>query len=271
MNKLSFSLLAAALLCGAGSASASIMVANDNFVAGKTTSIKDVTSGDGWTGGWQTRANSAVRINTPVGASSGALEFVGNNDKSAYRNFAEDQANGLLVDFKFQFSGALANNTFMGLWFGDSNGPNIGLKANCDTGTQIVAKKVVPCTNDLFVRIAGTGGVYLPGSDLVAGTTYHVFGHLYKDMGAASYNRFDAWLNPTAAEMSSLTGWDASATGATSLRSIDTIGFRTANIAAGTRLRVDDLNFSQVPEPGSLSLFGLALAGMAAFRRRKQA
>ncbi|MFC0253421.1 PEP-CTERM sorting domain-containing protein [Massilia consociata] len=256
------------------------MVASDTFAPGaNSASITASTSGQGWQSGWQTdvtkNPQNTVRIATPAGSTTGSmLEFAGNSDKAAFRTFANAQEDSLLIDFRFEYSGSLVNNSFMGLWFGDWDGPNIGLKANCGTGTEKIGKNTVACTNDLFVRMGGTDGVFLPVSDVVAGTSYHLFGHLYKDGGSSTYNRFDAWLNPTADEMQSLTGWDARATSsakdAEKLTSISTIGFRTVNLPAGTTVRVDNLNVAQIPEPGSLSLMGLALAGLIAFSRRKR-
>ena len=73
-------------------------------------------------------------------------------------------------------------------------------------------------------------------------------GHLFKSSETSSYDRFNAWLNPTADEMTSLTGFDNSFSGASNIYSFDTIGFRTANISNGVAVRVDSLNVANVPE-----------------------
>lgn len=175
----------------------------------------------------------------------------------------------VFVGFDFSFTGTIQTNDFLGLYFGKAGsmgeaykGPNFGFKANCGTGAN-------KCTNDVFGRTVGTDGTFVNGSDLKAGTTYKLFGHMYKTGGSEFYNAFDVWLNPTASEMSSLTGADITATGKSTLKSFDTIAFRTANIDNGVTLYVNNLRVNEVPEPGSVALMGLALAGLAAARRKR--
>jgi len=189
------------------------------------------------------------------------------NSNTAYTySFTEAQTGSYLLDFTFSFSGKVQNNDFLGVWFGNANnlangylGPNVGFKANCDENGS--------CTDDLFVRTGGTGGHFVEGSDLVEGQTYRLFAHLYKSTTNGFYDRFDLWLNPTDADMTSLTGAHASATEASNLKSFDTIGIRTANVNGGLVLNV---NPAEVPEPSSIALLGLAVAGLA-FTRRKRA
>lgn len=248
-----FAPIAASLLFAfSASAHAGIVVAHDNFDGANA----------GFNGGWATDITSSKNkpsVTTVDGNKS--LGFGANHDRAAYWKLAETQTGGIIVDFSFSYSGTLGNNDFMGLWLGNAEGPSFGLKSNCDTGV---------CTDDLYVRTVGTSGPWLLGSDLVAGQSYHLLGYLSKTDGSEYYNSFAAWLNPTAYEMTSLTGADKVATGTSKIKSVSEIGIRTANIDKGVRVSIDNLRVSEVPEPASLSLFGLALAGLGLASRRKR-
>lgn len=173
------------------------------------------------------------------------------------------EANGLTISFDFTYTGKFENNDFFGAYFGSSTGPSFGLKANGGNGST---------TSDLFVRMGGTNGTFLSGSNLVAGTHYALVGYLSKSgNSSANYDTLSMWVNPTAAELASLSGADITIKGDSGFASLATVGYRTVNIDNGVTLRVGDIDVNAVPEPGTLALMGLAAAGLGAVRRRKQA
>lgn len=173
------------------------------------------------------------------------------------------EANGALVTFSFTYTGTLGNNDFFAIFFGTSDDPNFGLKANGGNNST---------TSDVFGRMSGGSGTYIKNSDLIAGTEYQVAGWLSKSGNSSgNYDTLKVWLNPTDSELVSLTDADITVKGDTGFASFSTVGFRTTNIDNGVTLTVGDINVSQVPEPGSLALMGLAAAGLGFARRRKSA
>jgi hypothetical protein len=260
-------LLTSAAIVGALFASTSAMagptaiVATENF-SSATGSIIGQSGGTGWAGAWQSALGAGASAPTVVSSQgNNALQLSTASTNAASRTLAETLSGDVLIQFEFSYTGVLGRNDFLGLWFGSSNGPNIGLKANCDTTGA--------CINDAFARTSSASTQMLSQSNLMAEQVYVLFGHLYKTGSSTTYNRFDAWLNPSAGELATLTTPDASSTGASLLTSFNTIGFRTENIDNGVTVRVDNVQVSVVPEPASIALFGASLLALCGIRRRR--
>lgn len=197
--------------------------------------------------------------------------FTGADNFSAATHVAKsDYYNGVLVDFKLSYSGTLPFNAFTALWFNDSSasegykGPQIGLKKNCG--------KASGCTDDLFARGGGTAGEKIfAGSDIESDTApefAHLYAYLYKSKETGNYDSMSAWLNPVAGDMKDLTKGHLNLTFNSGFKSFDTIGFRIANVNSAV-VTISDFNINAVPEPGSVALMGLALAGLVAARRKR--
>lgn len=257
---------ATALLTTVASAMPIAIVASDNFDSyGAGGAIASNNGGTGFAGAWSGVNNTTVVATVP-GAddpmSGNALQFTSpNNDGAAVRTLSSAISSNVFVAFDFQFNGGVINNNdFLGLWFGTSAGPNIGLKANCGGSPS-------GCTADLFARTTGSSGSF--SRNITIGETVSLLGYLEKVGGSSVYNRYSLWVDSDLSDVGALGAADAVYNGASSISSFSKMGFRTATLTSADSLLVDNLQIAVVPEPGSLALAGLALLGLAAARRRR--
>ena len=125
--------LAAGVALQAQAASVRI-VADDTFDSYVAGALAGASGGSGFAGAWTGSAGATlVAVDGSDSPMSGsALQFTTPNaDNAASRALGETLSGNLLVSFQFQFNGgAIGNNDFLGLWFGNSTGPNIGLNSN---------------------------------------------------------------------------------------------------------------------------------------------
>lgn len=252
--KTSKTLALGAFLAASTLAQAHVLIASDDFSYANG-NLNAENGGTGWANAWN--ANTAFES-----ISNGKLTFSGNNDSIATRTLSSTLTDKVIIDFTLSATGTLENNDFLGFWINSATGPNVGLKANGGDGSTI---------NDVFVRTSGTTGAFAGGSNFATSPSksYHVLAYLYKSSSSVNFDKFALWVDPTAAEMASLTGWDALYSANSGVSSFSNIGFRTVNIQSDDGVSVDNLRIQTVPEPASLALMGLSLLGMGLLRRRK--
>jgi hypothetical protein len=253
------------------------IIASDSF-SYPLGELSGQNGGTGWGAGWGavTSITQVVNAVPPFtgGPTNPVLQFTGNNDNAVSRALGSVySADQIFVDFYIQIAaGALAGNDFLGLWFDNAalgshtSVPNIGIKADGSTN---------PSTNDVFARTTGTGGSFVPNSNIgsTLNTTFHIVGRLSRDNpgGGNLYDRFQVWLNPTVFDFATP---GAVFNGVSSISSFSFIGFRTANLDSGDVVLIDNLKLSTtwkeaVPEPSSLALISLGLLlGIGQVRRR---
>lgn len=262
----SFLLLALAAIPVLASAAPIVTVASDNFDSYATGALNGANGGTGFTGAWSGALGATIvdAATSDAPMDGKALQFTRpDNPGAATRTLNRSLSDDVLVSFQFQFnSGAIGNNDFLALWFGDASGPNIGLKANCGDGS---------CTADLFARTVLGDAAYK--QNIRIGQTYSLLGYLQKTGNSSVYNKFSLWVDQDM--VSSTLDLNTAAAvfdvGASNVSSFSTIGFRTASLDGLPQtdsLLIDNLRIAVVPAPGTLALAGLALLGLFAVRRR---
>lgn len=265
------SLIAAALFAVATSSEATIIAYDGFSYSGE---LNGQNGGTGWGSNWTANTTYTEIVNPAFNLiDDSALQFSGNTPSVDYqvsRSLASSfSGNQIFVDFYLQVdSGILTGNDFLAFWFGNSNGPNFGIKADQGGSTP-------PSTNDVFGRLSGSSNSYVPNSDIGSTNdkTHHIVGLLYKDLSSSTFNRLKVWLNPVFGDLA--TPDLTTPTFNTGLTSFNQIGFRSAFLDSGDAILVDNLRLSttwneamNIPEPATLALLGIGFAGIG-LRYRK--
>lgn len=229
-------------------ASANLLVSDDfNYLPtppAASTELNGMSGGAGFGGAWS--ANKAVTEIVPGGLSFtradgyiqnggvGALQIVGNADDAAHRALSTPiTADKFYVGMLLKVTGSLAqNNDFAGGWFNTYDGLGLGLKSNQGNGSG---------NFDVFARTTLNGDNAAYYQNLTIGETYLIVVGFSKDANG-KYSKAELWVNP---QYSSKLAPDASITQTTTTTSLDSFGFRSANLDTGDAVYYDMLRIGE--------------------------
>lgn len=246
---------------------ASSTVTNAGTETAEQIGLVDLNGGSGWTGAWIHQGFGSPSADTTGasysysdGTNSVTTTGVAYNLRS-YRN--SSRTFGTLADGDYYFSILINRNT-------SNNAGNAKLKFT-QTGTQNRNFEVgfLNGDNNLDYRVGGNSEVtnVATGNNL----TNMIIGKFSLTSGTAG--DFTFWLNP--ADLASETGSGSGiTTSQTAGGGIDGIRLEYSDGANGGRFDEFRLgttwdSVTTIPEPSSLLLIGLGLAGAAVFRRRR--
>ncbi len=168
----------------------------------------------------------------------GAMQVAGNSDSLATRQLATSISRDVLVDFELTLAaGAIDRNDFLGLWFGNFNGPNIGMKGNCDMSSG--------CTSDLFCAhqrlIRGLQHRSELGRHRASG------GPARKTGTSNVFNRYSLWVDPTRRRVRHPDGRRRGLHRLLRPGLVQQHRLPAVNLDGGDRLRIDNLKISLIP------------------------
>ena len=241
--------------------------------------------GVGWLTSWAatTAHESVVQPATPlqyaipggalVDGGDRALAITGNADPNplATRTLLNPfDGNDVYISFLLRWAaGTVGQNDFVSVYFGNTGGPQIGVKGNENTTD--------PNRPDFFVRTTSANNTHF--GNITDDSTFFIVGHLLKN-ASANYNQFELWVNPAYGDWGSPDVVSAIADSGVSFFSL--VGLRSVNLDTGEEVLLDELRIGTtwdevvplgmiIPEPCTVLLVAGGLLALARRRRKGRA
>jgi len=279
--------LAAAVLLVTPSVGSAGILASEGFDY-NTGALTGNSGGAGWAGAW-TAPGSVVRADVvdttanplsftqsggaPIDGGTRALEVALTGSQSSQLCGVRTLATPLAETF---YAGYLVRYAGSGSWAGANNTFTLHLGTNSTSTTTLNFGLRGGAANEFVIRY-GTGAPVSgasTGGDLVNGTTYYLVARVNWD--GSAFTSANMWLNPSLSDDVDTPTGDASLTLATPFANpITHIFFREAVLDADDVLQADEIKIGTawsdvlpVPEPSSMALLMLGVAGILALRRQ---